>query len=62
MGSTKNVKFVAKNNGHQNFALSLGIPEPPPSPLLKKNNPKKYHFLLVLPIFSVFDHLLCPHP
>ena len=30
MGSTKNVNFMAKNNGHQNFAFSLGIPTLPP--------------------------------
>ena len=25
----KNVNFMSKNNGHQNFTLSLGVPEPP---------------------------------
>ena len=38
----KNVNFRAKNNGHQNFTKSLGIPEPLPPCL--GNIPKIYQF------------------
>ena len=35
----KSQVFKAKNNGHQNFTKSLGIPEPPPPYLpLKKQH------------------------
>ena len=47
MGQKSRV-FKAKNNGHQNFTHSLGIPDAPPPYL--GNIPKTYQFLLVLPL------------
>ena len=38
------MNFIAKNNGHQNFTLSLGILDPPP-PFLE-NIPEKYPFFV----------------
>ena len=38
---------MAKNNGHQNFTLNLGIPTPPPSYLGYIPKKKKQFFLLL---------------
>ena len=44
----ENVNIMAKNNGHQNFIQSLGIPTPPaPAPYLG-NIPKKKQLLFLV--------------
>ena len=48
----RNVNFMAKNNGHQNFRYSLGIPGPPPSYL--GYIPNQNHFL---DVFRYITHI-----